>query len=282
MNDYIASAASQGLKGTGQLGLAFYGLIGCRYGTALDSLESAERVFTAIGYDFGLAGALWLEAWVRCLIGDYSGSRACLGASFEAARRAHRFSPWYILITEIIRGRIDLGEGRVEAAQARLDAIDTTLPQVAADDPIYVRLSEYEASLYRAEVHLANGEIDDAIELAEGIRLPEIPAMASAYGIFYNYPTERDILARAHVARGDLEVAIEEYEQLVTFDPASRDRRLIFPLFHFRLGRLYESVGKTANAIREYEKFLHICGDVEPILAEVVVARQRLTALEVD
>jgi len=100
--------------------------------------------------------------------------------------------------------------------------------------------------------------------------------------VFYNYPADRDVLARAYVQKGALGDAIAEYERLVTFDPDSNDRRLIYPMFHYRLAQLYEEKGTPGKAAQQYEKFLEICGDVDPELTEVSDARRRLAALTGD
>jgi cytochrome c-type biogenesis protein CcmH/NrfG len=100
--------------------------------------------------------------------------------------------------------------------------------------------------------------------------------------IFYNYPAERDVLARAYVQKGALDDAIAEYERLVRFDPDSNDRRLIYAKFHYRLGVLYEQNGQIEIAAQRFEMFLEICGDADPELAEVTDARRRMAALTGD
>ena len=88
------------------------------------------------------------------------------------------------------------------------------------------------------------------------------------------------MLARAYVQRGEIDDAIAEYERLVTFDPDGSDRRLINPLFHYRVGVLYEGRGDTDRAIRQYDKFLEICGEADPRLEEIADTRERLAALD--
>jgi tetratricopeptide (TPR) repeat protein len=222
---------------------------------------------------------LWLEAWARYSLGEYARSRECLDESYMVAKSVDRADSWLVCVGEIGRGLSDLGEGRVDSARARLDSIDAALDRVPAEDPAYVELAEYGVAMYRAELLLAEGSTDRCIEACRSLPLPGIPGMASASMFYYNYPCDRDILARGYVEKGAIDEAIAEYERLVTFDPESRDRRLIFPLFHYRLGVLYEERGETGKASREYERLLEICGEVAPEITEVADARRRLAAL---
>lgn len=96
---------------------------------------------------------------------------------------------------------------------------------------------------------------------------------------FYNYPAERDVLARAYARKGERDEAIAEYERLLAIGPASGDLRLKYALFHYRLARLYEEDGRPDKAAEQYEKFLGVCGHVEPPFAEIADARARLAQL---
>ncbi len=95
----------------------------------------------------------------------------------------------------------------------------------------------------------------------------------------YNLPFLKDLLARAYLQKGELDKAIAEYERLITFDPNSRDRRLIHPKYHYRLARLYEEKGWSDKAIKEYEKFLKIWKDADEDLPELIDAKSRLAKL---
>ena len=183
------------------------------------------------------------------------------------------------MIGDIANGLNDLKEGLVDEAKARLDDIDAALPRVAVEDPTYSQLAEFASAMYHAEVLLAEGSVEECIAVCRTISLPSMPAMSGASLLFYNYPADRDVLARAYIKQGAMDDAIAEYEHLVIFDPNSKDRRLIYPLFHYRLALLCEEKGMPGKAARQYEKFLEICGDADPELTEVPDARRRLAAL---
>jgi len=97
--------------------------------------------------------------------------------------------------------------------------------------------------------------------------------------IRYNTPFQKDALAKAYVERGELDKAIAEYETLVTLDLSKPARLLIHPLYHYRLGLLYEQKGHRDKAISRYEHFLKLWKDVDSGLAEVADAKKRLAGL---
>jgi tetratricopeptide (TPR) repeat protein len=77
-----------------------------------------------------------------------------------------------------------------------------------------------------------------------------------------------------------LDRAIAEYERLITFDPDSRDRRLIHPKYHLELAKLYEEKDLSSKAIEQYEKFLELWKDADPGLVELENAKKRLASLK--
>jgi tetratricopeptide (TPR) repeat protein/TolB-like protein len=279
---FAASAPSPGLKGRGWLGQSFISILGCRFQTAIESAKMAEQVFERVNHKWGVVGCRWVEAWARYHSGDYGRSRDCLKESLTMAEELNRLNDWVLLMGAVAHGLNDIQEGFVDRAKARLDSIEAAVPRVVVENPGELELAEYVSALYRAEVLLADGSIDECITACRTISLPGIPNFGDANLIFYNYPAERDVLARAFVRKGALDDAIAEYERLVTFDPDSNDRRLIYAQFHYRLGVLYEQSGQTGKATGQYEKFLEICGDADPELAEVTDARRRMAALTGD
>jgi tetratricopeptide (TPR) repeat protein len=106
-----------------------------------------------------------------------------------------------------------------------------------------------------------------------------IPSMSSSDVLFNNFPFERDVLARAYVAGGHYDEAIAEYEALVAFDPAGKDRRLVHPVFHYRLGVLCAGQGLVEKAASQYERYLEIVRAGGETLREVHDARRRLESL---
>ena len=89
----------------------------------------------------------------------------------------------------------------------------------------------------------------------------------------------RFLEAQAYIKSGKLEQAIAEYERLTTFDPDSKDRRLINPRYHYRLAKLYEEKGLKAKALERYEKFLDLWKDADEDWPQLHDARARLASL---
>jgi serine/threonine protein kinase/tetratricopeptide (TPR) repeat protein len=95
-----------------------------------------------------------------------------------------------------------------------------------------------------------------------------------------NVPLTADGIAQLLARRGQIDKAIEEYRLLMTTGPGTGLRRLINPIYHFRLAGLYETKGDKAKAIEHYRKFLEIWKNADPDLPEPGLAKARLAALE--
>ena len=95
----------------------------------------------------------------------------------------------------------------------------------------------------------------------------------------HNMPLKADGIAQLLARRGEIDKAIEEYRLLMTTGPGTGLRRLINPIYHFRVAGLYEKKGDKAKAIEHYKKFLEIWKNADPDLPEPGLAKARLAAL---
>jgi tetratricopeptide (TPR) repeat protein len=174
-------------------------------------------------------------------------------------------------------GLLDVKQGKMESAQTRLNEIKSFLPEFS---PAAKKRSVYQSVILEAEILMAQGSPGEAIEVMQKAVLPDIPNIHTETIGPYNIPFRRDFLARAYYQSGDLDRAIAEYERLITFDPDSRDRRLIHPKYHLELAKLYEEKDLSSKAIEQYEKFLELWKDADPGLVELENAKKRLASLK--
>jgi tetratricopeptide (TPR) repeat protein len=88
-----------------------------------------------------------------------------------------------------------------------------------------------------------------------------------------------DALARAYYVLGNLEKAAEEFELITTLTWGRLSYGDIYARSFYRLGKIYEELGKKRAARKNYERFLDLWKNADPGLPEVDDARARLAAL---
>jgi tetratricopeptide (TPR) repeat protein len=137
---------------------------------------------------------------------------------------------------------IDIREGLFSPAELRYNKVKPLMPD--------------RAEFLRGELLLAMGDSEKAIAVCEKAPQWRTPYMSDTDGMLdYNLPPLKDTLARAYVAKGSLEKAIDEYRRLTKFNPRSKDRRFMHPRYHQRLAELYEETSRPHKAEEARARF---------------------------
>jgi len=279
VDEFIAKAPSLGLKGQGSFNHSFFlywlGLLN----QALSDLQQLADLAGSQGYTEGKAGTELLMGLIRSDRGEFEQSRVLFRSWHDFASKSIPASysdtkAYYLFFL----GMTDVKQGRLDAAKTNLAEMKTLLAKISpANQAQIALLYDY----FQGELMLAGGFVDNAVSVLENIvPLGRPTAMAQETLFNYNIPFQKDVLARAYVKRGDIDKAIAEYERLITFDPKREQRTLVYPLYHYRLAKLYEQKGDRKKAAEQYRKFLAIWKDADPDRPEFEDAKKHLAGLK--
>jgi serine/threonine protein kinase/Tfp pilus assembly protein PilF len=89
----------------------------------------------------------------------------------------------------------------------------------------------------------------------------------------------RNSLALAYYETGNLDMACQEYEKILSLPGGLYNYGDIFARSFYNLGRIYEKQGQRDKAIENFRKFLDLWKDADPGLPEVEDAKRRLAIL---
>jgi tetratricopeptide (TPR) repeat protein len=168
-----------------------------------------------------------------------------------------------------------LREGRVASARSCINEMRPILDSLEVLRSTLSMLT----SILEAEVLLAAGEPDSAIRVYRTTPVPQ-PSMSPGWQLpLYTRPPLRDVVPRAFLEKGEPDSAIIEYEKLLRIDPKTSDRRLIHPLYHYRLARVYEQTGKADKAESEFRRFLELWRNADRDRPELMDAEKRVEEL---
>jgi eukaryotic-like serine/threonine-protein kinase len=249
-----------------------------RWSESLAQCSIIKTQLEAAGAGYMAAVTDWLIGYLHSERGEFALARQVFQVYadyfFKRNPASQTFMSAYF---SFIFGWVDLKEGRLDSAKGRIKEIELILPQFDAADREFFELLYW---LLEAEVLLAENLPEKAVEAGEKIVPGKFPSMRTDQLTFYNVPFLKDVLARAYWKNGDLEKAIAEYVRLTTIDPKSQVRYLIHPLYHYRLGRVYEEKGEKAKAAAEYRKFLEYWKDADSTHPELADAKRCLASLQ--
>ncbi|MGB9005015.1 MAG: protein kinase [Candidatus Aminicenantales bacterium] len=277
LDRFISISPSLNLKGQGYWNKNALQYWTGQYGQALSELLRLMDMAEATGFGPGKAITAWLLGWIYYNQGQLDLSRTYYQNWFEIYKKAYPNDIAFNTISgDYYLGLVDLKEGKVSAARAKLEEMKSFLEQVPAQSQ---RQTRFYYDLFQGEVFMAEASVEQAIAVLSKTPGPGRPPWMSGIFPSYNMPFIKDTLARAYVKKGQVEKAIAEYERLTSFDPKREERLLIYPKYHYWLAKLYEQKEFKDKAARQYRKFLEIWKAADPGLQEYQEAQTRLTAL---
>jgi serine/threonine protein kinase len=181
-------------------------------------------------------------------------------------------NPFY----QISRGYLELMSSNIEEARRYLAPLTADFP-----GKYRMPIAHLASRFLKAEILLSEGKPQMVLDSTAGIVYGLNGNISyETHMLPYNIPLSfRDLRARAWQKLGAIDSAITEYEYIMSSQAGGGRVHLISPVFHLRLGRLYEQKGNTDKAVREYQTLLNIWNDAENTLPELLETRRRLAAL---
>ncbi len=173
------------------------------------------------------------------------------------------YSDYYFL-----DGLIDIKKHRLDSAANNIQRIKAISQDLSID---------YNYHYLLRELNIASAKKPADLDTITPIKV--LPQYGSSYPwvLLYNIPFQRNSLAEAYLRFGMTDKAIEEYERLITYDPAAKGRRLLInPRYHYYLGILYQEKGMKEKAAEQFRKFLDLWQDADQSFPEPADAKRRL------
>ena len=219
----------------------------------------------------------WVKAWNALNRGDIKSAKKEFTFYYEIYSRYS--SPQTPVFNKSIMNfniaYVYLKQGLIDSASSRFKEVISKLNSVES----YKRTLTMLSGILEAEILLEKGKPDDAIKIYRSNPATYI-SMAVGWSLpMYNIPFVRDVVPRAFEKKGEPDSAIAEYEKLLRIDPSTKDRRLINPVYHYRVAKLYEQTGKVDRALIEYKKFLGLWKNADRDQPILIDAKKRYAKL---
>ena len=278
---YEQHAQSEGPKAEVMWWKAYYLKWLGQFGSSLYESNNIIQLAQNLNEESGIAMAKFLIASIYYENKEFQESRLYYKDAFDIFPR-YSDTLFYKQCHNFFRGIIFLNEEQMDSTRKLVNEIQSTIPAIKMQIPWREEPLQILGQILEAEYILAIGKAQEAVALAKEISVEQIPVIPSMDFLFYNLPLHDDILARAYIKSGNSEKAIQEYERLTNFNPESKDRRLIYPLYHYKLAKLYQEKGLNDRARNQYKTFLRLWKHADSDRLELNEAKKQLELLKIN
>ncbi|MBP1767646.1 MAG: Tetratricopeptide 2 repeat protein, partial [Candidatus Aminicenantes bacterium] len=257
----------------------FHHILGQREQAGIEA-GRAQKARESLGDKFGTALAQLTQANFHFERGDYETAiRMFSGYQKDILEAQPGWGSIAAAENELWLALVEWKRGRIESAKQKLDRIRPFFSEMPASGREVAVQLEKNFRILQSEIWLSEGRTAEVIDFLEKEFVLHIPVIGTGYArafALYNFPPDQDVLARAYQRAGNLDRAIDEYKKLVIFNPASQDRRMHNPVYHYRLAKICEQKGLREEAKKAYSRFLELWKDADPGIPEFADARKRL------
>ena len=179
------------------------------------------------------------------------------------------------VVAQTIVGLGEIRAGRIEKAHALLELQRRAVRRDVKPEQWWHKLLESEIALAegdpkKASAAFAAGKPEGKMWLQ--LTMPHLSLLANSLRF-------RDAGARAAKARGDLQVAIDTYRDLLTVGPKQTWTAMFEPRYVLEIARLKDTQGDKKGALIEYRRFLDFWKAADSDLPEVAEARAAIERL---
>ncbi len=284
-DEYVSRVSSAGLKSIAYCQRGFYHYWRGKFKDALSDFDLADKMAEETENWLNKASSLEGKGIVYLERGEFELGRASFDNELKILVGHVRTQfPFHKAYLAWRLGVLAVEQKQIDSAEAKLREMNAMLPAIKDKDK--ARMTALRDML-QGEILLAQGDLDGALAAGQKACGPGSPywtvgyRLSPGYGLPFNEYTSysMDLAARVFAKKGDVAGAISEYERLLKIPSTYRSTYFVHPLYHFRLGVLYERAGEAAKARAQYERFLNLWKDADPGRPEVDDAKARLAAL---
>jgi class 3 adenylate cyclase/tetratricopeptide (TPR) repeat protein len=270
----IEGAPSDGIKATQYWNEAWFNYFYGKSDQALGSIEKAVSLARSTENYLIHYGAEWLLSHIFYDLGQ-----------FELTLQHYTTFLNYALTTTVLGDTADnysyyyYIKGLVFTRLNQLDSARMCAERVRSlSDDVN---TDFNYNYLLREIQIASAQKSADLDRITPAIIQPLQGFTNPWFLVYNTPFRRNSLAEAYTEFGETDKAIREYERLITFNQDSQDRHLINPRYHYYLGILYQQKGMNDKAIKQFNKFLDLWRDADPIFPEPADARKRLERIAI-
>jgi len=276
-DEYVSRAPSTGLRSDAYSRRGWLHAWRGRLREALEDFDRALKLAEEAENWMYEALALEGQGSVHLSLGEFDLSRQAFEVLARRARAGPAFGRAYLAWR---LGLLAIEEGRFDSVGSEISTMQAALTRVEGRDKDRIAVLR---DLVQGEALLAQGDLEAALAAGQRACGPGSPYWICGfrYWGWFNESASynMDLAAKILAEKGDIAQAIAEYERLLKVPFTYKSVLFIHPLYHYRLGLLYERAGETAKAEAQYRRFLELWKDADAGLSEVEDARKRLAGL---